>query len=120
MNHATASNHDYIDALLGEVVEEYLKQVADGQQPAIDDYAERYPSIAHVIRQTFPALQLVGQSLSEGERSADFDLSQVVIEDRAEYRIDLASGLPSLLIHSRQSAIMNSGQIERTEIRLLP
>ncbi len=80
---------------------------------------QQYPDperSAEAIRQQLEAL-----AAASGQRlPADFDLSQVVIEDRADYQIDLATGLPSLMTHSRQSAIMNSGQIERTEIRLLP
>ena len=29
-----------LDALLGEVVEDYLKRVERGEQPAIDEYAQ--------------------------------------------------------------------------------
>ena len=90
----------------------------------------RYDGSARILWQQYPDPEKGGEAIRQQLESlaaaagqslpANFDLSQVVIEDRAEYRIDLASGLPSLLIHSRQSAIMNSGQIERTEIRLLP
>ena len=53
------------DSLLGEVAEEFMDRVARGDPVEIEEYAERYPRIASVIRQVFPALEVMRSSASE-------------------------------------------------------
>ena len=43
-------------ALLGLVADEFLDRLRRGESPDIDDYVQRYPEIAAIIGEVFPAL----------------------------------------------------------------
>src|SRR5437879_2182870 len=45
--------------LLGELAEEFSRQVREGQWTDIEDYARRYPDLAERIRELFPTLMLL-------------------------------------------------------------
>lgn len=49
----------------------------------------------------------------------ELDLSSIVIEDNAEYDMDLATGLPRQFRHQRQTTILDQGQVKRTVMRLI-
>jgi WD40 repeat protein/serine/threonine protein kinase len=50
---------DSVEALVGQVAEEFLEQLHRGEQPDVEAYARRYPDIAPIVRQVLAALQLV-------------------------------------------------------------
>ena len=75
MKKNTALTTDDLDSLLGEVAERYMQQLAGGQQPDIERYAKDHPEIASSIRQTFPALKVCNQPLTEINRKQLPDLS---------------------------------------------
>ena len=72
MNELQHSATEDLDALLGEVVEDYLNRIDAGEQPEVEDYAAAHPEIALLIQQTFPALRLVNQSVA-GSPSTKMD-----------------------------------------------
>lgn len=53
-----------VDELLGQIANEFFDRLVRGDDPQIEDYANRYPQLADQIRLTFSALELVGESLS--------------------------------------------------------
>ena len=55
--------------LLGDVASDFFGRLAAGENPRVEEYAEKYPEIAEQIRLTFPALELVGESLSSSGTS---------------------------------------------------
>ena len=48
-----------VEALVGQVADEFMQRLNRGEQPDIDDYARRHPEIDSVLRQVLAALQLV-------------------------------------------------------------
>jgi hypothetical protein len=48
-----------LEALVGQVAEEFLQRVNRGEQPDIEGYAQCHPEIAPVLRQVLSALQLL-------------------------------------------------------------
>jgi serine/threonine protein kinase len=48
-----------VEALVGQVADEFVQRLNRGEQPDIDDYARRHPEIDSVLRQVLAALQLV-------------------------------------------------------------
>jgi serine/threonine protein kinase len=52
--HTSAS----VELLVSQVVDEFLERLGRGEQPAVEDYAGRYPALAAVLRQVLPALQV--------------------------------------------------------------
>ena len=55
----SSSNTSETDRLLGEVASDFFERVARGEQPCINDYCERYPQIADLIRETFAAVSFI-------------------------------------------------------------
>ena len=49
------------DDLLDRLGEEFAARLRRGEQPALQDYADRYPELAEEIRELFPALANVEQ-----------------------------------------------------------
>lgn len=59
------SKDSWIDSLIGQVADDFLHRNEQGEDVNVEEYAERYPQIAIVIRQLFPALQLMQQKAVE-------------------------------------------------------
>ena len=47
------------DAILEELVDDYLERLRRGERPAVAEYVARYPELAEQIEAVFPALGLV-------------------------------------------------------------
>jgi eukaryotic-like serine/threonine-protein kinase len=64
-------SHSPIDSseeLLGKAAGEFFDALANGEQPSVDEFAERYPSVAEHIIRTFPALLLFNDASSTAAR----------------------------------------------------
>jgi hypothetical protein len=60
MTHPVAPPDSAMEALLGQVADEFTERLNRGEQPDIEDYARRYPEIADLLRQVLAALQAMG------------------------------------------------------------
>jgi tetratricopeptide (TPR) repeat protein len=58
--------------LLGQVVDDFLDRLHRGERPEINEYVQRYPQLARVLRQTLPALQLMQPSGAAGAEAGSF------------------------------------------------
>ena len=56
MNKTAALESLSVESLVSQVTDEFLDRLDKGEQPKIEDYANRYPEIAMVLRQVLPAL----------------------------------------------------------------
>jgi eukaryotic-like serine/threonine-protein kinase len=54
-----------VEALMGQVVDDFLERLRRGERPEIEDYVRRHPPLATVLRQMLPALELVQQAPGE-------------------------------------------------------
>jgi serine/threonine protein kinase len=61
-----------VEALVGQVADEFVQRLDRGEQPDIEEYARRHPEIDTVLRQVLAALQLVRLPV---EDSAGADLA---------------------------------------------
>ncbi len=52
------------DRLLGEAANAYFDRIARGEQPDVEEFAQQYPGIADLIRDTFPAVSLLDESVA--------------------------------------------------------
>jgi serine/threonine protein kinase/tetratricopeptide (TPR) repeat protein len=59
MNEASVQEDLSVESLLGQIVDEFLERLNQGEQPDIDEYAQRYPQIATLLRQMLLTLQLM-------------------------------------------------------------
>ena len=64
-----------LESLMGQVTSEFFERLSRSENPQIDEYADKYPEIAQLIRDTFPALKLMrGAVVNE-------DMSRTQLED---------------------------------------
>jgi hypothetical protein len=55
-----------VEALISQAPDEYLQRLARGEQPQVEEYANRYPQIALTLSQVLPALELLRQEAPSG------------------------------------------------------
>src|SRR5438876_5215655 len=61
LNHCSEENSsESLEALIGQVADEFTERLKNDEQPEIEEYAQRYPQIASVLRQVLPTLQVMG------------------------------------------------------------
>lgn len=65
MSRSPAGDDLSVDSLLGRAADEFTRRLARGEQPDVEEYAERYPQIAATIREVFPALQVMPSIMTE-------------------------------------------------------
>ncbi len=56
---AVSSKDDSLEALVGEVADEFIERLDRGEAPDVDEYLRRYPQIAAVLRQVLASLELM-------------------------------------------------------------
>ena len=69
MNVHAAASQD-LDLLLGQVATEFFERLSRGEAPQVDEYVQRHPEIAEMIRHALPALQMVSDSIADASSSA--------------------------------------------------
>jgi hypothetical protein len=62
MNEFSAAQDNSLEVVLGELAEEFTQRLKRGEQPQIEEYVQRFPAAADLIRQVFPALQALDQA----------------------------------------------------------
>ena len=50
-----------LESLVAQVADDFTERLGRGEQPEIEEYANRYPQIAGVLRQVLPALEVVSR-----------------------------------------------------------
>src|SRR5215813_1976782 len=72
MNDALQLEDAAAEALMGQIVDEFLERQERGERPEYEEYARRYPQLAAVLRQMLPALGLLRGSAADhlGEEPA--------------------------------------------------
>ncbi|HZU35654.1 MAG TPA: hypothetical protein VFA18_07095, partial [Gemmataceae bacterium] len=83
MSQASVDMDQSAEVLLGQVADEFTERLKRGEHPAIEDYAERHPEIAELLRQVLPALMVMRSSAGDGTvrgdaATADADLTGVL------------------------------------------
>jgi serine/threonine protein kinase len=59
MNDPVSLQDDAVEALLAEATDTYLERVQRGERTDIDEHARRYPTIAGILRDLLPAVQMM-------------------------------------------------------------
>src|SRR5258708_5772426 len=77
MNDALQLEDAAAEALMGQIVDEFLERQERGERPEFEEYARRSPQRAAVLRQMLPALGLLRGSTGDplGEDSASAELT---------------------------------------------
>jgi serine/threonine protein kinase len=62
MNDPSSTQDHPLDNLVGELAEEFLEGLRRGEKPTAEEYAQRHPEAAELIRQVFPSLEVMGET----------------------------------------------------------
>jgi serine/threonine protein kinase len=70
-----------LDALVGQVADEFTQRLNNGDRPAIEEYAAQHPEIADVLREVLPALALIRRpdveaALTDSDRDGGPNLAE--------------------------------------------
>jgi len=65
------------ESLVAEATDAFLEQVQNGQQPALEEYARRYPQIAEILRELLPAVSLMHHSSTGSAVAVSANLSAI-------------------------------------------
>jgi eukaryotic-like serine/threonine-protein kinase len=69
MNESVTHEDRSVELLVSQVADEFLERLGRGERPDVEEYAGRHPTLATVLRQVLPALQ-VWRSPAEGPTPA--------------------------------------------------
>jgi DNA-directed RNA polymerase specialized sigma24 family protein len=85
-----------VEVLISQAADEYLQRLARGEQPQVEEYANRYPQISLTLCQVLPALELLRQ-LARQLLTSDSMLSQRLDQEELAQRVRRAvSQLPEM------------------------
>src|SRR5262245_29549994 len=59
MTEPSVKDEVLLESLVGQVADEFLRRQRDGERPTVDEYVERYPQAADVLRNVLASLQLI-------------------------------------------------------------
>ncbi|UCG17049.1 MAG: serine/threonine protein kinase, partial [Phycisphaerales bacterium] len=76
-----------VESLLGQVAGEFTERLNRGEEPDIEEYARQYPEIAEIIRQMFPALQMVTPATDDAAQVGPLDDQEGARRQLGDYRI---------------------------------
>ena len=65
------NNNSEIESLMAKIADDFLRQLKQGEQPQIEEYAKLYPDIAGLLRQVLPTLQEIGEAVVETDPISD-------------------------------------------------
>jgi serine/threonine protein kinase len=67
MSEVSVKDDGALEALVGQVADEFLRRQAGGERPDIEEYAARHPEAADVLRKVLASLRLFDASRPSGE-----------------------------------------------------
>ena len=117
MSDTILSNAASDEELLSRAAEDFLKRVDSAERPDIEEYADRYPQVADVIRFVLPALQ---DARSVGPvSSSSHSVPQQIEEQLGDYRIirEVGRGGMGVVYEAEQVSLGQAGSAEGTAIR---
>src|SRR5206468_719222 len=76
-----------LEALLGQIADEFTERLHRGEQPDIEDYARRYPEIADVLRQVLATLQVLGPADLAAPSASGVETRQPITGCLGDFRL---------------------------------
>src|SRR5437660_1713049 len=77
-----------LDALVGQVADEFTESLKRGDQPEVEEYAQRYPEVADLLRGILPALEAMRPDVARFDPQGDSTPARHVLNGcLGDYRI---------------------------------
>jgi serine/threonine protein kinase len=88
MNDGVLIDDASAEALMGQIIDEFLERQQRGERPEFEEYARRYPQFADVLRQLLPALGLLHESAADDPVEASPSAAGIIPEGSlGDYRL---------------------------------
>src|SRR5437773_11478847 len=58
----TPESPDALESLVGRIADEFTRRHHRGEGPRVEEYADRYPELAGLLREILPAIQALGSA----------------------------------------------------------
>src|SRR5439155_13995360 len=56
----TSGSPDALESLVGQIADEFTRRHHRGEGPRVEEYADRYPELADLLREILPTIQALG------------------------------------------------------------
>src|SRR6266545_354980 len=60
-----------LESLVGQIADEFTRRRRRGEAPRLEEYTERYPELAGLLREILPAIEALGPAPVETPRTHD-------------------------------------------------
>src|SRR5262249_52082119 len=85
---AAVADSQALESLMVRVADQFIDRLNRGEQPDVEDYADRHPEIAGLLRQMLPALQLLrAPGTAVGTAGAGVDVVGPEAECLGDFRL---------------------------------
>src|ERR687887_32297 len=61
----TPESPEALESLVGRIADEFTRRHHRGEGPRVEEYADRYPELAGLLREILPAIQALGPARDE-------------------------------------------------------
>jgi eukaryotic-like serine/threonine-protein kinase len=104
VRHQTRQDITSVEALVGQVADEYTQRLERGERPSIEEYVEKYPDIAHLLRDVLPALGMLRRA-AVAKALADDDPN--LAEPLGDFRLvrEIGRGGMGIVYQARQLSL---------------
>src|SRR5262245_14782318 len=67
----TSESPDVLESLVGQIADEFTRRHHRGEAPRLEEYTERYPELAGLLREILPAIEALSRAPAETPRASD-------------------------------------------------
>ena len=114
MSNQAAQVNASVEALVGQVADEFTQRLNRGERPSVEEYAEQHPEIADLLREVLPALVLLRRPDVEDALAED---DPSLAEPLGDFRLvrEIGRGGMGIVYEAKQLSLNR-----RVAVKILP